>query len=196
MSQEVVEAIDQNLLIVSFVEQHFFSSENHSMMTRTVVDRFFHWENILSLIRNFLYLISMIHFRENVEVNSLQLYSVEDDWNKKHVRRGQALWNFIFLHWNSFCVSIIRVNRSDIFIIDRDRIVVSPVKVLSTLLKPVWSYTKNTYCHGISKNEHLFTEVLKLLHFPAKQKNTRLNVLCKSCPVLSKLLEYQIVFDE
>ena len=87
MSQAVVEAIDQNLLVVSFVEEESFSWENHSMMMMivVVVDQFFHGKNVSSLIRNFLYLISMNHFRENVEVNSLQRHSVEDDCNKKHV---------------------------------------------------------------------------------------------------------------
>ena len=111
-------------------------------------------------------------------------------------RRGQALRNFVFLHCDSCCVSIIRVNRSNIFIIDRDHRDVSSIKVLSILLTPLWSYTKNISCYGISKNEHLFAKLLKVLHFPAKRRHIRLNVLCESCSVSFKLLEYQIIFDE
>lgn len=36
--------------------------------------------------------------------------------------------------------------------------------------------------------------MLKLLHFPAKRSDIRLNVLCKSCSVSSELLECHIVF--
>ena len=111
-------------------------------------------------------------------------------------RHGQALRNFVFLYCDNCWVSIIRVNRSNIFIIDRDHRDVSSIKVLSILLEPLWSYTKNISCYGISKNEHLFAKLLRVSHFLAKRRHIRLNVLCESCSVSFKLSEYQIMFDE
>ena len=115
---------------------------------------------------------------------------------RKVKRRGLALRNFIFLHYNRCCLSIVRINRSELFLIDEGRVHVSSMKILSTLLKPVWNCTKNTCCYGISKTGHFFKQRLKLLDFPAKQSNMRFNVLHKSCSVLPKLLEYQIAFEE